>query len=166
MSEKIEIEAGDIVRLKCDNEFFNGAVALVDEVKEWGALVLIPLEAGEAYYRAPWEEMEKADDIAVLKFVKLDPDATIDMLGYLPEFINPTDKRGAVEQFNDAYQGGWSDMPGFTFDAKDKTLHYPEDPVYRPLFMTQMHEETIIFYQYGITLVVQKDGSYRAARLD
>lgn len=97
----------------------------------------------------------------------LHPQATIDMLGYLPEFISPHDPRDAVSQFDDRYVGGWNDMPNFTLDTKDDlTLRYPDDPPYRPLAKTRIRGETIIFYQHGITVVLQKDGTFRAARLD
>ena len=100
----------------------------------------------------------------MMMWLMLHPRATPDMLGFLPEFFSEDDPRGAVEQFDDAYQGGWHDMKGFTFDPKTMTLDYPGDPPTKALAMTMLREEFIILFQHEWLMVLQKDGSHRICR--
>ncbi len=94
------------------------------------------------------------------------PLATVDMLGFLPTWLDPADPRGAVDQFDEHYKryGGWHDVPGWELRAD--RLSYPGDPD-RPLIAKmRLRDETVMFFQGAWTAVVQPDGSYRVARLD
>ena len=102
---------------------------------------------------------------------QLDPRVRLEnAVGLLPEFLSELDERGACEQFDANYCGGWRDSrvgdSGFrTFDNFGKLL-YPGDPPLHALAQATLRDETIIVYQSAYVAVVQKDGSFRASRLD
>lgn len=65
--EKIELKEGDVVQLSpfdVGNPMFSGCMMVVTEPKEWGAQGYVQglgadgQPAGQAYYRAKWDEME------------------------------------------------------------------------------------------------------------
>lgn len=67
------LNIGDIVQLSpfdCRNKMFGGCMMVVTEPKEWGAQGYVQglgqdgEPAGQAYYRAKWEEMEPTGGIA------------------------------------------------------------------------------------------------------
>ena len=92
------------------------------------------------------------------------PRATIDMLGFLPNFIDANDKRSAVDQIKQKYGGSWrSDL--FSIDKKD-IMCYPGDPPYMPLYELKREDERIILYEHEIVAVIKPDGSFRTARID
>lgn len=99
------------------------------------------------------------------------PQDVLGFLGAIPSFISMEDPRPVVEQINEHYQhgGGWRDMQiggeGWTMLEGD-CLKYPEDPKMTPVARTQVREEKVIFYEYALVAVVQKDGSFRVARID
>jgi hypothetical protein len=97
-------------------------------------------------------------------WLALHPRFTPEMLGYLPDFFSEDDPRGAVEQFDDAYLGGWHDMDGFTFNQKAMTIDYPGDPPTKALAMTILRDEHIILFDHEWLMVLQKDGSNRITR--
>lgn len=89
-------------------------------------------------------------------------------LGHLPEFVFPDDPRPAWEQFNERYVfGGWNPMlPGkWRLDQNDY-LHYPGDPVMEPIAYAMLRDEKILVYPYAWVCIVQRDGSFSAARMD
>jgi hypothetical protein len=45
-------------------------------------------------------------------------------------------------------------------------LHYPSDPTFYPLAVARVREELVLFYPYAWVAVVQKDASFRIARID
>lgn len=94
------------------------------------------------------------------------PRATIDMLGYVPDFLSDSDPRPAREQFDENYQfGGWKPIVGFTLDeARD--LHYPGDPPLPPVAERKLRDERILMYPHALFVVIQPDGSFEVARLD
>jgi len=56
----MDISKGDVIQLnyKAKNAVFIGALAMVDEVKEGGAVVFVNcLDKGNVYYRAEFNEM-------------------------------------------------------------------------------------------------------------
>ena len=61
MDHAIELNPGDVVQIGIDasNPQFIGCLMVVTEPKSWGAqgYVTIPGQ-GDAYYCAPWEDME------------------------------------------------------------------------------------------------------------
>ncbi len=92
----------------------------------------------------------------------------LEAAGYIPEFLSDADPRPVAAQFNENYAhgGGWRPHQGFSMDAVTHVLHYPEDPPFRPLCEIMLRDETVYVYQYGIVAIVQKDGSFEAARMD
>lgn len=100
-------------------------------------------------------------------WVLLHPKMTPEHLGFLPSFLNEADSRPAREQIDAGYAhgGGWSPMKGFTL-LPSGTLTYPGDPPLQPVAMTEIHEETLLFYPHDILVICQPDGSFEAARID
>lgn len=94
------------------------------------------------------------------------PQATADMLGYVPGFVRADDPRPAREQIDDRYgqYGGWRPNP--RWQLRDDSIIYPGDPP-RPLVARATHgTETINFYAGAYIAIVQPDGAYEIARLD
>jgi hypothetical protein len=92
------------------------------------------------------------------------PEATFEMLGYIPYFLSENDPRPAREQFNERYVSGWRSIPGFTMTPNG--LKYPGDPLTPLLAETRLRDEIIRFYQYAWVAIVQPDGSYEICRMD
>lgn len=106
-----------------------------------------------------------------MMWAQLNPNAHIDMLGFIPEFLEEDDPRPAKEQFNDRYGfgGGWQPMPGFQLLEGANgmiRLKYPGDPVMSPLFMTKLRDEMIVVYEHAFVLILRKDGTWEVARMD
>lgn len=95
------------------------------------------------------------------------PRATLDMLGFIPEFITESDPRPAREQIDEAYShgGGWRKFEGFKM-LPNGNIVYPGDPPMLLLFETHLRQETIRVYQHAWVAIVQPDGGYEIARLD
>lgn len=93
------------------------------------------------------------------------PQATFEMLGFIPSFLDDNDPRPAKEQFNANYVGGWNPFPGFTMQP-DGTLSYPSDPPTRLLAETKLRDEIIRFYEYAWVAIIQPDGSFEISRMD
>lgn len=105
-------------------------------------------------------------------WIRKHPQATPEMLGYLPDIIIEDDPRGAKEQIADRYRygGGWSDFKGHTM-LPNGNLQYPEDPPTLLLFEAVLHqgkdnEETLRFYQHSWIAVMRPDGTYAISRID
>ena len=101
----------------------------------------------------------------------------MEVVGFIPQFLDEKDPRSAVEQIDNAYQpgGGWRDFDGFELieefnllggDGKSYFLKYPGDPLMRELSRATLRDETLVFFQSSWFAVIQTDGSYRVARLD
>lgn len=92
---------------------------------------------------------------------------TMEMLGFIPDFLSEADPRSAREQFNANYShaGGWKPFKGFTM-LKNGNLKYPGDEPTRLLAETRLRDETIRFYQHAWVAVIQTDGSYEICRMD
>lgn len=96
------------------------------------------------------------------------PQATIEMLGYIPSFVSDDDPRPAREQLHQNYLpgGGWRSFKGFKM-LPSGNLSYPGDPETRLLAeATTRAGETIRFYEHSWVAVVQQDGSYEISRMD
>lgn len=91
------------------------------------------------------------------------PDAAI---GMLPMMFSELSPQPAAEQADANYQGGWSPLPGFSFDPATRVLRYPGDPPMMPIAGTQIRDETILVYPHAWVLVLQKDGSFECSRMD
>lgn len=111
----------------------------------------------------------------------LDPRVSLEnAIGMLPDFLSESDPRGACEQFEANYCGGWSDMTvgdrGFRQQDNFKLLKYPGDPVLHALAECTLHgglyaskdvrPERIVVYESAFVAVVAEDGSFRVSRLD
>ena len=87
--------------------------------------------------------------------------------GFIPGFLDERDPRPAREQFHERYMGGWVPAPpGLTFDPVALTLTYPDDPVLRPISGLQFRDETLLLYPSSWVVIIQRDGSWAAARMD
>jgi hypothetical protein len=90
------------------------------------------------------------------------PQATPEMLGFIPSMLSEHDPRPARAQFDSAY--GWEPFRGFTMTATG--LRYPGDPEMPLLAETKLRDETIRFYECAWVAIVQPDGRYEIARMD
>jgi hypothetical protein len=92
-----------------------------------------------------------------------------DLLGTVPDMLSVDDPAGAVEQIDRAYKdigGGWSDFTGHALNVEAGTLKYPGDPA-RPLIAeAKLRDERVLFFNGAWIVVLQPDGSFRAARID
>ena len=95
------------------------------------------------------------------------PQATIEMLGSIPGFLDDSDPRPARIQFdhNYGFAGGWRPFAGFTM-LPDGKLAYPGDPPMELLAETNLRHETIRVYDCSWVVIIQPDGSFEACRLD
>ena len=72
----------------------------------------------------------------------------IELLGFIPSFLDENDPRPAKEQFDDRYVGGWRPLPGFKF-GKGWRVSYPGDPPMKPLCVMLFRDEKIYLYPYS-----------------
>lgn len=95
------------------------------------------------------------------------PQATLEMLGHIPSFLNENDPRPAVEQLDQNYRhgGGWSSFLGFTM-LPDGNLQYSNDPPVRALAETTLRNEIVRFYDHSWVAIIQQDGTYDISRMD
>jgi len=94
------------------------------------------------------------------------PQATPEMLGFIPDMLSEESPLPAKEQFDRAYGhgGGWQTFHGFTMTTTG--LRYPGDPEMPLLAETKLRDETIRFYDCAWVAIVQQDGSYEICRMD
>jgi hypothetical protein len=94
----------------------------------------------------------------------------VDMLGFLPDFINKYDERDAKTQLTEGYGFGWNNFEGFTMKNHDiigeATITYPDDPPLKEIGRAQLRDETIIVFRHSWVAVVQKDGNFVISRMD
>lgn len=93
------------------------------------------------------------------------------VVGFIPQFLDESDPRSAVEQIDTAYQhgGGWRDFKGFQLaggGGDPYFLTYPGDPHMRELSRATLRDETLVFFKCSWLAVIQPNGSFRVARLD
>ena len=85
-------------------------------------------------------------------------------VGAIHDLVSDEDRRAVREQL-DKKDGGWQPMQGFSIDVETGVLTYPGDPPYQPVASTTIRDELLLVYQQGIVAVVQKDGTFEAARI-
>jgi hypothetical protein len=102
--------------------------------------------------------------IKMMIWVLKHPRATLDMLGYIPNFLSDQDPRKASEQMSTNYQGGWHPMVKFGFP--NQWLRYPGDPPMPLIAEAQLRNETLRFYDCSWLAIIQPDGSYEVSRVD
>lgn len=97
----------------------------------------------------------------------LHPQMTMEHLGFLPSFLSELNPMSAKVQIDANYRhgGGWRSIKEFRLNA-DNSIKYPGDPVLKPLAMTKLRDETIIFYDCAIVAIIQPDRSFEVARID
>src|SRR5574337_1903648 len=102
-----------------------------------------------------------------MKWKLLHPRATLEMLGFLPDFLNEDDPEPARTQLDLAYAhgGGWRPFKGFRL-APNGDLLYPGDPPIKAIAQTRLREEIIRIYEHGWVCIIQPDNSYEIARMD
>jgi hypothetical protein len=95
------------------------------------------------------------------------PRANLDMLGWIPGFLDEDDPRPAREQIDANYQhgGGWQPMPKFYYDARGN-LKYPGDPPLTLIAETKLRDEVVKFYDCSWVAIVQPDGAFEISRVD
>lgn len=93
------------------------------------------------------------------------PEATIEMLGFIPSFLSEEDPRPARAQIAEKYVSGWHPIRGFSM-LPNGDLYYPSDPPTMLLAEATLRNETIRFYEHAWVAVIQEDGSFEVARLD
>lgn len=94
------------------------------------------------------------------------PKANLDMLGYIPCWLDPDDPDSAAEQLGLAYArfGGWTPRKGWTMN--EDSITFPGDPP-RPLIARmRIRDEEVRFYLGAYIAIVQPDGSHEIARMD
>jgi hypothetical protein len=103
----------------------------------------------------------------MMTWLTLDKRVTAEHLGLLPGMLLEDDPRPAREQLDANYQhgGGWDPFPGFTL-RQDNWLTYPGDPPTRPLAMTMLRGELIVFYEHDWVAIIQPDRSFEVCRMD
>lgn len=105
----------------------------------------------------------------MLAWKLLHPRMTLAHLGNIQYWFDDKDPLSAREQVNKHYgfAGGWKPFPKFKLGAGDSpSLCYPEDPPTRPLAITQLRDERIVFYEHSWLAVFQKDGNWEVCRCD
>lgn len=100
----------------------------------------------------------------------------INLLGLIPGFLFEEDERPARDQINERYAhgGGWRPMEGWHHSNEGGGLEsdfllliqYPGDPVYEPIAMTKLHNETIWVYPYAWVAIESAKGEVEITRLD
>lgn len=106
------------------------------------------------------------------------PQASIEMFGFLPSFLDEADPRTAAEQFQERYAhgGGWEpfqvgkitvpNLQGFQF-LPNGNLKYPGDPQVHLLGEARLHnKETIRIYEFAWVAIIQDNGYYGIMRMD
>lgn len=99
------------------------------------------------------------------------PEFHPEVLGLIPSFLSESDPRPAKQQLDDNYRhgGGWHPTQGFRLDLPGggKLISpYEEDMPLRPMAMSRLRDEVLIFYESSFLLILQLDGSFEVARVD
>lgn len=102
-----------------------------------------------------------------MKWVMKHPRATIDMLGFIPDFLSEDDLRPAKEQISDNYShgGGWKPIKKFKMNP-DGNIQYPGDPPLILIAETKLRDELLKFYDGSWLAIIQPDGTFEISRLD
>lgn len=93
----------------------------------------------------------------------------IEILGFIPQWININDPRSAREQLNAGYAhgGGWREFGAGEWRMDPNgTLHYPGDPAIKPIACGVLRDELIFVYYHGLVAIRQPDNQFEVARMD
>jgi len=105
--------------------------------------------------------VEKLDDSPMSNF--------LDLIGFIPSFLNERDERSAKEQIDLNYNhgGGWQKFDGFSIVKDDPmTIAYPGDPELQAIARMTLHNETIYIFPFAWVMIMQDDGTWEIARID
>jgi hypothetical protein len=105
----------------------------------------------------------------MMTFIARHPDATLEHMGYIPNFLDDSDPRPAREQINERYSygGGWSPLvPNRWMMLQGERLKYPDDPPLSPICELRLRDERLVLYPASIVAIIQPDGSFEVSRLD
>jgi hypothetical protein len=122
-----------------------------------------------AAMRAETQGEEKAaSELRIIEVELLHPHATPDMVGILPEFLDPKDPRPAREQLNENYAhgGGWSPMKGWRMEPSSHIMHYDDEVPLRPLARIRLRNESVLLYESSWVAIVQPNGEFEVSRMD
>jgi hypothetical protein len=91
----------------------------------------------------------------------------VDVVGFIPMWLDVSDLRPAAKQLNDHYAhgGGWRPFKGFEL-VRENCLKYPGDPMHRPLARIKFRDEEIFIYESGWVMIKQPDGTFEVCRMD
>lgn len=89
-----------------------------------------------------------------------------DVVGFIPNFVDPDSQEPAAKQFDRAYIGGWRPLRGFKLNRTNMTLSYPGDPPMRPLAVAVLRGEKIYIYPHAWVLILQPSGAFEVSRMD
>jgi hypothetical protein len=91
----------------------------------------------------------------------------IELVGFIPTFLDENDLRPAREQFNEKYVGGWHPFQGHTLvPEQDFALCYPGDPPLHPIALIRLRRERIVIYPHAWVMILQDDNTFEVARMD
>lgn len=96
------------------------------------------------------------------------PQATFEMLGFIPMFLIGADPRPAREQFDDRYGmgGDWHPLTHMGWRVTDRGLEYPGDPPMALIAEAKLRDEVIRLYNCAWVTITQPDGSVLIQRMD
>lgn len=101
------------------------------------------------------------------RFELIHPLARLEMLGWIPEFLDERNPASAREQIDKNYRhgGGWRPFKGHKM-LPNLDLAYPGDPPTRALAKAQLRDELIVVYEHAWVAIIQPDKSFEIARID
>jgi hypothetical protein len=106
-------------------------------------------------------------DETTMEVELLHPRVGPDVMGILPDFLDPDDPRPVREQFNERYAhgGGWHPMDKWKL-LKDNSISYPgEDPL-KPLAQLKFRKELVVLYEHSWVAIIQPDRTFEISRMD
>lgn len=103
----------------------------------------------------------------MVRFELRHPRATVEMLGYIPMFLDVKDPRSAKEQLHESYEhgGGWRPFKGFKV-LPNGNISYAGDPPLQLIAEVTIRKETVRIYQNAWVMIMQEDGSYEISKMD
>ena len=103
----------------------------------------------------------------MIDFKILDTRYDREVLGFIPDFLDPDDPRSASAQFNERYAhgGGWNPMSAWKMGPTGE-IRYPEDETLFPIAIGILHDGVIRVYPSAWVSITQPDGSFEVSRMD
>lgn len=97
----------------------------------------------------------------------LHPAMTVDVLGYIPDWLDDRNPSPAKAQLHANYLhgGGWHPFNGFTL-TNNNILLASGDPPLHPLAQCYLRNELIVVYAHSWVAIIQPDHSFEVCRMD